>query len=435
MRMSAANPRIPPGPRESYRSSDDLLSWMQENFRQYGDIYRTSIYGDPVYVINSPQYLEHVLLKNWRNYLRKGQAVKRIALSLGNGLISSNGPTWVKQRRLIQPAFTREAVRGLMDTFVKPNVALRDRWQEAARRADSVDVTRDVSLTVLEVTLLAIFGDDYQKVAADFALIAEESRNLEFAQTCNALGKLIRQIAEQRRSAGIEARDILGLMMRTRDRESGQPMSDADLARQGMTLVIAGHETTASVLNWIWYLLARHPQVEAQVQREIDALMGDALPEFDALGSFTYTRQVIEEALRTYPPLWLMTRKAIKPDQLGDYEVPVGTEIYISPYLLQRHPGLWDDPDDFDPGRFGVEQARDRHQLATCPFGAGPRNCIGEFFARIEMQVHVLLIARVLRLRHEKPPPADFVAGVNLLSRHHFIMRPELRQPQPAAPG
>jgi len=426
--MSAENSRIPPGPHAIYKSSDDLLSWMQENFRQYGDIYRTSIYGDPVYVINSPQYLEHVLLKNWRNYLRRGQAVKRIALSLGNGLISSNGNTWVKQRRLIQPAFTRESVRGLLDAFLKPNVALRDKWCHAARSADSVDVTRDVSLTVLEATLLAIFGDDYETVAPQFALVGEESRNLEFAQTCNTLGKLIRQIAEQRRAAGIEARDILGLMMRTRDRESGCPMSDADLARQGMTLVIAGHETTASVLNWVWYLLAKHPEIEAQLMHEIDSLLGDEVPDFDMLSKFTYTRQVIEEALRTYPPLWLMTRRAIKPDQLGDYDVPAGTEIYISPYLLQRHPGLWDDPDEFDPRRFDAVDARSRHPLATCPFGAGPRNCIGEFFARVEMQIHLLLVARALRLRHENPPPGDFVAGVNLLSRHHFVMRPELRQ-------
>jgi enediyne biosynthesis protein E7 len=265
-------------------------------------------------------------------------------------------------------------------------------------------------------------------VAPHFALVGEESRDLEFAQTCNALGKLIRQIAEQRRAAGIEASDILGVMMRTRDRDSGRPMPDADLARHGMTLVIAGHETTASVLNWIWHLLARHRQVEARMLKEIDALQGDGPPEFDALGNFTYTRQVIEEALRTYPPLWLMTRKAIEPDQLGDYQVPPGTEIYISPYLVQRHPALWDDPDEFDPDRFGGAEARERHPLAACPFGAGPRNCIGEFFARIEMQVHLLLIARALRLRHEQgPPPDDFVAGVNLLSRHHFTMRPELR--------
>ena len=431
--MSAVPSRIPPGPSEGHRSSDDLLSWMHENFRRYGDIYRTAIYGDPVYVINSPRYLEHVLLRNWRNYLRRGQAVKRIALSLGNGLISSNGDTWVKQRRLIQPAFTRESVRGLLGTFLTPNVALRDRWRQAAQAGSSVDVTRDVSLTVLEVTLRAIFGDDYERVAPQFALIGEESRDLEFAQTCNTLGKLIRQIAERRRAAGIDAKDTLGIMMRTRDRESGQTMSDAELARQGMTLVIAGHETTASVLNWIWYLLAKHPQVEARLMQEIDTLLGDELPGFDALGDFTYTRQVIEEALRTYPPLWLMTRRAIKPDHLGEYDVPAGTEIYISPYLLQRHPGLWDEPDDFDPDRFEAEVARKRHPLATCPFGAGPRNCIGEFFARIEMQVHVLLIARVLRLRLEQPTPSEFVAGVNLLSRHHFIMRPALRQPGSSA--
>jgi cytochrome P450 len=400
---------------------------MQLNFERYGDIYKASVYGGDVYVINAPAYAEHVLLRNWRNYLRKGQAVKRIALSLGNGLISSNGPLWVKQRRMIQPAFTREAVGALRDAFMKPNLALREKWKQAARAGTAVDVTQDVSSTVLEVTLLAIFGEDYQKVASHFQIIAEESRNLEFAQTCSALSRIIVQIVAERRAQGRDASDILGTMMSARDRDGGRPMPDAQLAREALTLVIAGHETTASVLNWTWYLLSRHSEVEARVLREIQDLPADEALIYESLGRFTYTRQVIEEALRTYPPLWLMTRKTINADMLGDYLVPPATEIYISPYLLQRHPHLWQDPDRFDPERFAPGENQPR--LSMCPFGAGPRNCIGEFFARVEMQLHLMIIAAELRLRYDDPRLPETVAGVNLLSRGHFVMQPQLRAP------
>jgi cytochrome P450 len=430
--------RIPPGPAEPYSPNQDLLVWMQRNFERYGDIYKARVYGSDVYVINSPEFAEHVLLRRWQNFLRKGQAVKRIALSLGNGLISSNGPLWVKQRRMIQPAFTREAVGAMRDAIVKPNRALLEKWRDSARSGASVNVTQDVSSTVLEVTLLAIFGEDYGRVAADFRIIADESRNLEFAQTCNALSKIIVQIADERRRQGRDEGDILGIMMRSRDRDGGKPMPDAQLAREALTLVIAGHETTASVLNWIWYLLARHPQVEERMVGEIRGLLQGGQPTFEGLGLFTYTRQVIEEALRTYPPLWLMTRNAKTPDHLGEYLVPAGTEIYISPYLLHRHPRLWPGPGEFDPSRFDVErpgEADDRPRLSLCPFGAGPRNCIGEFFARVEMQFHLLLIARELQLRYDDPRPAETVAGVNLLSRWHFIMQPQLRDSGPRNPG
>ena len=432
--MCADSTRLPPGPDECYQPTEDLLEWMRRNVERYGDIYQSSLYGSRVYVINSPEAADHVLLRNWRNYPRKGQAVKRIALSLGNGLISSNGEVWARQRRMIQPAFRRESIRMLFDTFLRASAGLLAKWESAARLGASVDVTLDVSLAVLEATLVAIFGSDYDRVAPQFALVADESRNLEFAQTCIALGKLVAQIAADRRRNGVDGDDLLGQMMRARDREGGRPMSDAELARHAMTLVIAGHETTASVLNWTWYLLARHPEVEARLGAEIDALLGDEPLCFDRLTDFVYSRQVIDEVLRTYPPLWLMTRKAQGADSLGGYFVPAGTEIYLSPYLLQRHPRYWEDPDRFDPGRFAAGESQDRHPLATCPFGAGPRNCIGEFFARVEMQAHLLLIARRLHLRCDDEGAADFVAGVNLVSRHHCIMRPQVRSARASPP-
>jgi cytochrome P450 len=197
-----------------------------------------------------------------------------------------------------------------------------------------------------------------------------------------------------------------------------------------MTLVVAGHETTASVLNFTWYLLSQHPAVEQKLSSELEQLsLRREFPHLDDLPRFTYTRQVIEEAMRLYPPGWLMTRKALKDDQLGDYFVPAGTEIYIAPYLIQRHPNLWHEPDRFDPDRFSPEQSTGRHPLAMLPFSVGPRNCIGEFLARIEMQIHLMMIASKLRLRYASSEAPELVGGVNLLSRHDFLMTTEPRVP------
>jgi cytochrome P450 len=429
--MSTLSAQIPPGPADAYDPSEDLLGWMQLNFERYGDIFRATIYGGTVYVVNTPQMAEYVLLKNWRNYLRKGQAVKRIALSLGPGLISTNGERWASQRRMIQPAFTREAVSELFDAICLPNQSLLGRWQQAACAEQNVDVTHDLSLTVLEVTLRAIFGRDYDSVASEFQIVADETRNLEFAQVCSELGSVIVATVQARRKRQSEDADILGRMMSARDRQ-GLPMSDAQLAREGLTLVIAGHETTASVLNWLWYLLAKHPDVESRVADEVRNSKGKMALSIGALKQLSYTSSVLEEALRSYPPLWLMTRKTIKPDLLDGYQVPSGTEIYISPYLLQRHPRLWQDPDRFDPDRFNSGNAGNQQRLSMCPFGAGPRNCIGEYFARIEMQVHLATIIDTLSLYNTVAEPAQIVAGVNLLSRDHFIMRPQLRNARAA---
>ena len=162
-------------------------------------------------------------------------------------------------------------------------------------------------------------------------------------------------------------------------------------------------------------------------QRELNRLPGSESSEIGDLPKFTYTRQVLEEALRLYPPGWLMTRKALKDDQLGDYFVPAGTEIYISPYLIQRHPALWEDPDHFNPDRFDPEQSRDRHPVAMLPFSAGPRKCIGDILARVEMQIHLMTIAKHMRLRYHETKAPEFDASVNLRSKYDFIMTPEIK--------
>lgn len=425
--MKSMSTRTPPGPVDKYDTTQDLLVWMSEQFRRYGDIYKASAYGTSVYVISTPEYAEHVLLKNWQNY-RKGQAIKRIALLLGNGIMVSEGDFWVRQRRMLQPAFHRKVISELTGVIQTANATLLNKWADAAKQRTSVNVTHDISLMVLEVVLMSLFGSDYQQVAPHFSILSEESaRDVQFAQSFGLLGKIVIQIANQRRKENRIGTDILGMLMQARDRQGGEAMSDRQLAREIMTLVVAGHETTASVLNWIWYLLSQHAAVDDKLASELKGLPEHGFPDIDGLPRFIVTRQVIEEAMRLYPPGWLMTRKALKDDELGEYFVPAGTEIYIAPYLIQRHPALWENPDLFDPGRFGPDQSQIRHPLAMLPFSAGPRNCIGEFFARIEMQIHLMVVARRLRLRYTETTPPELDAGVNLRSRYDFTMFPEFR--------
>jgi cytochrome P450 len=421
--------RLPPGPIERYNPAEDLFHWMNVNFARYGDIYRASAFGSNVYVISNPEYCEHIFRRNWRNYLRKGQIVKRISFLLGNGLIASNGKFWASQRRMIQPAFSKSSIAGLINSIASVNAELLEKWKLAAKRREMVNVTHDVSFMVLKITLIAIFGDDYATVAPHFKILAEvPARNVEFAQAFYPLGKFVLQIAAQRRRDNRIASDFLGKMMQARDRECGELMPDAQLVREIMTLVVAGHETTAGLLNWMWYLLSRHPEVQTRISDELGRLPWGKVPTIDALPKYAYIRQVIDETLRLYPPLWLMTRRAIGDDQLGDFFVPAGTEIYISPYLIQHNSNLWDAPDHFDPDRMSSDSGLDRHELALCPFGAGPRNCIGELFARVEIQIHLMMLAKELRLCYAEEKPPQIATGMNLLSKRDFFMLPEITE-------
>jgi cytochrome P450 len=424
----ARNPqRIPQGPAEKYDSCEDLLAWLGRQFDQFGDIYRASIYGTNVYVVSAPEFVEHVLLRNWQNY-PKGLAIKRIALLLGNGLMVSKGEVWKRQRRMIQPAFNRSAIGSLCGMITGANARLLERWEGAARAKVSINLTRDISVMILEIVLISIFGDDYEQVAPQFRVVSEETaRDLAFAQTFTAHSDVIARVIERRRQEHRIAGDFLGFLMETRDRETGQPMSDAQLIKETMTLIVAGHETTASTLNWTWYLLSQNPDAEAKLSDELQRPLPHGVPSVEDLPEYIYARKVVEEAMRLYPPGWLLTRRAIRDDHVGEYFVPAGTEIYISPYYIQRHPGLWETPDRFDPDRFDADLSPNAHPGAMLPFSIGPRNCIGEHLARMEMQIHLIMIGSRLRLRRIDVGSPVLAAGVNLLSAHDFRMMPEIK--------
>jgi cytochrome P450 len=422
--MEVKHKRIPPGPQAAYRATDDLLDWMGRQFSLFGDIYKASVYETNVYAIRDVEFAYHVLVENWQNYV-KGQMISRVALLLGNGLMVSEGELWKRQRRMIQPAFNHESIKGLTKLISTVNSELLRKWQLAARRNESVNVTRDVSAMAIEVVLRFILGDDFERVGFHFDLLShEKARDMAFARSFRALGKIILEVIDRRRKDRTPSTDALGMLMRARSPQSGQLMQDQQLIDEVLTMIVAGHETTASTLNWIWYLISQHTEVEERMSNELSLT---TFSEFDDLPRFRYTQQIIEETMRLYPAGWLVTRKALRDDWLGEYFVPAGTEIYVPPYFIQRHPDLWEEPDRFNPDRFRPENAKHRHRLATIPFSSGPRNCIGAHFARIEMLIHLLIIARYLRLRYIPSKPIELDAGVNLRSRYDIFMYPEAK--------
>jgi cytochrome P450 len=424
--LSDGNGLIPPGPTDGYRTTDDLLEWMSNQFLRFGDIYKASAYGGNLYAVRNPEFAHHVLVDNWQNYV-KGQFIKRVAFLMGSGLVVSEGELWKRQRRTMQPLFRSKSIAGLTKMMVDVNLALLGRWQLAAEKHDSINVTRDVSGMVLEVVLRFILGDDYEQMGCRFHFLAGESlRDFAFARMFRDLSKTILQVAARRRKDLAAPTGVLGFLMEARDPRDGQQMSDGQLVNEILTLIIAGHETTANTLNWTWYLLSQHPDVEQRLSFELDGL--NCSPEFEDLPRYPYSQQIIDESLRLYPAVWLMTRKALHDDRLGNYFVPAGIEIYIPPYFIQRHPEIWQDPDRFDPDRFAAENLPENDRLAMIPFSAGPRNCIGEFFSRVEMQIHLLTIARHLRLRYVQSKPLEIDAGVNLRNKYDFIMYPEIKR-------
>ena len=424
--MEVKQGSIPPGPQEAYKASDDMLDWMSRQFRIFGDIYKASVYQTSVYAIRDVEFAHHVLVENWQNYV-KGQHIERVALLLGNGLMVSEGELWKRQRRMIQPNFNHESIGPLTKLITAVNSNLLRNWMLTAERNESVNVTRDVSTMSLEIILRFIFGEDYERVGFHFDLLSQETaRDMRFASSFRALRKIVLQIIDRRRGEAATSADTLGMLMQVHDRQSGASMDANQLIDEILTLIVAGHETTASTLNWTWYLISQHPDVERNLSEELDRL--PTFSEYDDLPKFLYTRQIIDEAMRLYPAGWLLTRKALHDDQLGEYFVPAGTEIYVAPYFIQRNPNIWEEPDCFNPDRFRLDNAKHRHRLATIPFSSGPRNCIGALLARVEMQIHLMTIAKHLRLRYVQSRPIELDAGVNLRSKFDFIMYPEARE-------
>jgi cytochrome P450 len=427
--------RQPPGPDEpvSLGIDAETLATLQQLQREHGDMVCVSKpNGRRAYFINDASEVRRILTRRHSKY-HKGPGFERVKMLLGNGLIVSDGDVWRRSRRMIQPAFSRQNVHRLMKVMVACCDRRAAHWAELARGNKQCNITAETSDFALELILISIFSSDYEtRIMAEgdnpFAFLSRDSkRDLSVVMKVRHLRKLLLGIIEDRRAGkGSTEFDFLSMYLQATDKE-GQQFSDAELLDELMTLIVAGFETSANTLNWVWYLIARHPEVEAKLIAEVhEHLPGVAALNADSLAAMQYTQQVLEEALRLYPPVWLFTRRSHELDELDDFDVGPDTDIYLSPFILHRTGHYWPDPDRFDPDRFAPTD-KPKKDRPFFPFSLGPRRCLGEYFSFLEMKVHIGLLLPRFRMQLVDEEEPELELGINLRATKDIFMQPTER--------
>lgn len=397
---------------------DAPLAYLTQSFREFGDV--VGFKSGPFHsvLIADPDHVKHVLQENNRNYV-KGVVIAKIKVLVGEGLFTSEGDFWRRQRRLAQPAFHRERVAGFAATMTDATASLLERWQGRAQSGAAFDVAADMSRLTLSIVGRTLFSRDIDDDADAFggalvetlALLNDRTMrflpaplwwpspfNRRLARLIGELDRVVYDIIETRRRTNEAPADFLDLLLRARDEETGEGMTDRQLRDEVMTFLLAGHETTAVALTWACYLLDRNPAVAERLRAEVQAALNGRTPDLADLPRLAYARMVVEETMRLYPPVWSFMRQALGPDRLGDYVVPKHAVITIAPWVLHRHPKLWEDPERFEPERFTPERVRERHRFAYLPFSGGPRLCIGNEFALMEATLVLAMIVQRYRL-------------------------------------
>ena len=398
------------------------LSYLAGVWREHGDVVQFPIPRPPSYFVNDPDAVRRVLVEQARTYGKSTIQYRALSLVTGEGLLTSDADVWRRQRRMVQPAFHQETLAQLTDYVERSSSSVLADWERAGTGA-MVDIDVAMMHATLEVVGHALFGSDLSQDASALAdatldaldVVIARARvpitppgwiptraNWRLAAANNVFDSAVRRMIAERAHAQFRTHDMLDMLMEVRD-ENGQGLSGEEIRNQMVTFIVAGHETVASALTWAWALLADHPQEQESLHEELSQIVQDAPLTIDDYPRLVRTRAVFDEALRLYPPAWLITRKALASGELAGRMVPAGSLVIMSPWLLHRHPSLWRDPEEFCPSRF-IDEEVDRSSFL--PFGAGPRMCIGRDFAYVE---GVLMLAR-LASRFQVSYPAG--AGV-----------------------
>ena len=417
--------------------------------QRYGDLFQYPVGFWTIYVVSNPAGVRHVLQENSRNYSKATFQYNLLGLVAGQGLLSSDGAFWLRQRRLMQPAFHRDRLAGLARLTTDATAAMLRRWDDLAARGEAVDIDGEMMRLTLEIVGKALFSVDLAHDAdalsraslATLDHIAHRARsplafppkvptprNRAFMAAIRTLDGAIFDLIARRRRNPDAADDLLAMLMLARDADTGEGMSDHQLRDEIITFLIAGHETVASALVWTWYSLSLHPAVERKLHDELTTVLDTRPPTMDDLPLLLYTRMVVDETLRLYPPSWISTRRAIEADTIGDYRIPANALIVMSPYVTHRRAADWPNPEGFDPERFTPEQSAARPRFAYFPFGGGPHLCIGQAFALVEAQLIVASIAQRYRLALVPGQQTDVAPLVTLRPKHGMLMHPVRRE-------
>lgn len=420
MLRMGSTPR-PPGPKGLPLVGNVPMLWEDpllgavKGMQEHGDFIALRFGTYRYYLVYAVDAIKHVLVDNNKNYV-KSRNYQGLKIVLGDGLVTSDGELWRRQRKLAQPAFLRKRVEAFAGPMAAMSEELASAWDGLSEGAviDVHEAMMKLTFRIVGRTLFnAELGHDADRIgpritslihfANDYALSPVRiptwlplPRNRELARALAEVDRLVFGLIEERRRSRHEHEDLLGLLMSATDEEGR--MSERQLRDEVLTLIGAGHETTANALSWTFYLLSLHPDVDARLEAELDEVLGGRRPALEDLPRLGFVERVIKESMRLYPPVWAFERDALGPDTLAGWPIDEGATVGVVTYALHRHPGHWDNPEGFDPDRFLPERSAGRHRYAYLPFGAGPRQCIGMGMALMEAAIVLATLRQRYRL-------------------------------------
>ena len=439
--------KFPPGPYGglkgwSFRALNESPLEMFSELARYGDIVGIRVVNLRNIFVNHPDLIEEVLIGHPRRYV-KGRVLRANRHVFGEGLLTSEGDFWLRQRRLVQPAFHRAQIDAYAETMVQYAQRMLEGWRSGEER----DVHQEMMRLTLEIVVKTLFGADVARDAQDvgnsLALLLElganfrrtlfvphwmpTPTNLRIKREIAFIESILYRIIGERRAAGRDTGDLLSMLLHVQD-EDGSRMTDKQLRDETITLFLAGHETTASSLSWTWWLLARNPAVEAKLHAELDEVLLGRPPSLEDLARLPYTGNVVTESLRLYPPAWGLARVAVENHEIAGYPVKKGMGIAMAQWVVHRDTRWFEAPEEFRPERWEGDLLKRIPRFAYFPFGGGPRQCIGNSFALMETTLILATVAQKYRLRLVPDHPVVPLASITLRPRYGVRVMLELRQ-------
>jgi cytochrome P450 len=439
--------RLAPGPRGNPLTgnlsafADDPIQMLLDSQREYGGVTRHRIGPYLVHTVTHPEGVRHVLQGNYKNYAR-GKFYENFKLFFGEGLLTTDGEYWLRHRRMAQPLFHRKVVDDCTNTATDAIDRMLDRWVPLAQSGEPVEIVGEMMQVSLSILGRVVFNMDfsgYAHVVNPSVLIglktmmpqgnlndfiprwAPTPYNRRVARAQQSLRDVMRKVISEHEVGGDGTLDLITLLQSSADAETGRKLTDAEIHDEVMTIFMAGHETTGNGMAWTLYAIAQHPEIRKRLEAEVDEVLGDRVPTVEDLPRLTYSRMVVDESLRVYPPIWGYTRDPVADDEIDGYFIPAGSTIFMSPYVTHRHPDVWENPEAFDPERFAPERADSYPPFAYFPFGGGSRKCIGYNLALLQMHLVTAMVAQRFRV-HAVPGHRVEYGRMVALRPEHGIM-------------
>lgn len=440
---TAAAP-LPPGPplwsgiRDYWRGPPQYFEKLAQ---EYGDVVRwRGLFT--LYTVNNPDHVRQILTQDYPGFIKDTIDYRVLAQSLGRGLVTSEGELWRQQRQLMQPMFTNRTVNGFDSIINAMTAQMLQRWEQHPADA-AIRLDREMGHLAFQVVSRALFGTDIDQYSAQIVEILKVINtnpqtlramltllpwlpvpsNRHFLRMRKQLDQIVHELIAYRRAQGIGDNDMLDRLLAARDTETGKGMSEIQLRDEIVTLLLAGHETTGTAIAWTLYLLSQHPQIEMQLVAELDSALSGAPATSSDLARLPFLKQVMQESLRLYPPIWALARQNTAAMKLGGYRIPAGSYLVIPVYSLHRHPDYWSDAEKFDPGRFAPQREASRHSYCYLPFSAGPRTCIGANMAMLEIQLVLAQVLQRFRVIPVPGHPVEPVAEITFKPRYGLAVR------------